>query len=106
MKNLLFVCTMNRDRSCTAEDIFVDLKGYKTRSRGTHSEAVKVISGEDLVWSDMVFCMEDHHAKYVREKFPVFASQKNIMVLNIDDVYRRGEDELETLLKVRVSPYL
>ncbi|HET7206664.1 MAG TPA: phosphotyrosine protein phosphatase, partial [Terriglobales bacterium] len=41
---MLFICSGNRDRSPTAEDLFRDSNDYEAKSAGTHPLAVQRIT--------------------------------------------------------------
>lgn len=51
-ERILFVCTANRDRSPTAEDLYANDARYEVRSAGTWQYAVTPISDELVAWAD------------------------------------------------------
>lgn len=100
MKKLLFVCTANQQRSRTAEELF---RGeYETKSAGIHPFAESPLTKEAVLWADIIFCMEEMHRRFILEKFPEEAVGKKIVVLNIPDIYIKGDERLIKLLKERV----
>lgn len=102
---LLFVCTANVDRSPTGEDIFKGQPGFDVKSAGTSEDyATTPISKELIEWADVIFCMEEHHRSKVLKMSPKVASK--IVVLDIPDIYYRGDPELVKLIKFKVSKYL
>ena len=104
--NLLFVCTVNRMRSCTAEAIYSADPRYRVMSAGTAPDATQRVTADLLLWADMIFVMEKHHEKFIVEEFPDVIAGKKIIVLGIPDMYYYMEPELEDLLKAKISPWL
>jgi len=103
---LLFVCSRNRWRSPTAEQIFAGVVGIQARSAGTETGArIKVTAGH-IGWADIVFVMEKKHLRRLRERFVDELDDKRVICLNIPDDYQFMEPELVTLLQAAVPPYL
>ncbi|MEO2206548.1 protein tyrosine phosphatase [Paenibacillus pabuli] len=103
---LLFICSRNKWRSLTAENIFDGYNGYEVRSAGTEQGArVKVTEGH-IGWSDMIFVMEKKHIRRLREKFTNTLENKTLINLDIPDDYRFMDEDLIEILKSRVSEYL
>ncbi len=104
---LLFVCTGNRDRSPTAEDLFHDSEHYEAKSAGTSAFAVQKVTQELIDWADKIFVMcelEDRHLTYLESRFNTKC--KPIIDLDIPDRYERGSQELINLLASRLSKHL
>jgi len=104
--NLLFVCTVNRMRSCTAETIYGTNPAYKVRSAGITPTAPNQVTAELLNWADKVFVMENMHRAFITEKFPEIDLSNKLVVLGIPDFYYYMEPELIDLLKARMEPFL
>jgi predicted protein tyrosine phosphatase len=69
---LLFICTGNRDRSPTAEDLFRNSNDYEARSAGTSVFAVRRVNQELIDWADKIFVMselEDRHLTHLEAHF-------------------------------------
>ena len=60
-RNILFICTQNRLRSPTAEQVFADWPGVETSSAGLGNDVEVPVSPELLAWADMIFVMEKAH---------------------------------------------
>lgn len=103
---VLFVCTANKLRSPTAEDVFRDLPGIEAVSAGTDSEAPNPLTPELVASADLIFVMETHHRERVRKKFKPRPADNKIITLHIPDEYERGDPELVALLKEKVEPRL
>lgn len=103
---LLFICSRNKWRSKTAEEIFKGLEGYEVRSAGTAESARIKVNEKLLIWADVIFVMERKHKKRLKEKFPLIISTKEIKVLDIPDDYQYMDKELIELLNTSVFAYL
>ena len=103
---VLFVCTANKLRSPTAEDLFKDYPGIEALSAGTDPDAPRPLSKELVASVDMIFVMENQHRERIRRKFKQRPTDNRIITLNIPDEYERGEEELINLLKQKVEPRL
>tara|TARA_R110002096_G_scaffold10624_4_gene40646 strand:- start:117 stop:458 length:342 start_codon:yes stop_codon:yes gene_type:complete len=106
MTNVLFVCTANRERSPTAEQIFADWPGVATDSAGIGNDAEVQLSTEQVEWADTIFVMEKVHRSRLQKKFRKYLNDKKIICLDIPDQYPLMDMELIELLKSRVRPYL
>jgi predicted protein tyrosine phosphatase len=103
MKRLLFVCRFNQMRSRTAEQVFSAEKLYLVRSAGTDRKAVCRLTGEHILWADLIFVMEDEQEEAIKEKYQDQLRNKNIFLLDIPDNYYFMDPELVDLLKLRVG---
>ena len=103
---ILFVCTANKLRSPTAEDVFRDTPGIEAISAGTDSEAPRPLTKELVASADMIFAMETHHRERIRKKFKQRPPDNRIITLHIPDVYERGDPELVRLLTEKIEPRL
>lgn len=106
MKKLLFLCSRNRWRSPTAEKIFHDVDGFQARSAGTEPGARIKVSAGHLGWADVIFVMEQKHARRLREKFAEEVADKPVICLHIPDDYEFMQPELIALLESAVTPHL
>jgi len=78
MKNVLFICSRNKLRSSTAENIFSQNDGLEVRSAGLNNDAVNVLSTEDIEWAEYIFLMEESHRNKLLKKFKkCIKNQKN-----------------------------
>ena len=59
--NLLFVCSENRLRSTTGEEVFSEYEGIEAIGAGTNSDAETPVSGDLIEWADIIFVMEKSH---------------------------------------------
>ena len=103
---VLFVCTANKLRSPTAEDVFRDFPGIEALSAGTDAEAPRPLTKELVASADLIFAMEPHHRERIRKKYKPRPADNRIITLYIPDEYERGDPELVALLKDKVEPRL
>jgi predicted protein tyrosine phosphatase len=103
---VLFVCTANKLRSPTAEDVFRAYSGIEAISAGTAPDAPRPLSKELVASSDLIFAMEPHHRDRIRRKFKQRPADSRIITLHIPDEYERGDPELVALLQEKVGPRL
>lgn len=105
-RKILFVCSLNRFRSYTAEKLFEGFDRYAVRSRGTERNARIKLTVGDLGWADVIFTMEKRHSERIREHFPEAIRGKRIILLGIKDLYPAMDPRLLDLLRIKLRPYL
>ena len=106
MKNVLFVCSQNKLRSPTAEQVFADWPGIETSSAGTNNDAENPLSSEEIEWADIVFVMEKSHRSKVQAGYRSALKGKRLICLDIPDNYTFMDPALVALLKAKVPPHL
>lgn len=104
-QKLLFVCTANMDRSPTAEGLFRSHAFYEARSCGTSAFAQTPVDEGQLNWADVVICMEEHHRQALALRFPE-VQHMEVHVLDVPDIYARGEAVLVDVLRAKLAPWL
>jgi len=106
MTRALFICTQNRLRSPTAEQVFATWPGVETDSAGVGNDADVLLSPEQLAWAEIVFVMEKAHRNRLSAKFQRHLNGKRIVCLDIPDDYAYMQPELVRLLEKKVTPFL
>ena len=106
MKKILFICSQNKLRSPTAEQVFSLDERLEVRSAGLDKDAVNTLSSDDIEWADIIFVMETSHQKELSKKYGKFLRGKRIICLNITDDYEFMDRELIRILKTSVAGYL
>ena len=96
-KRLLFICNQGLNRSPTAAEMALE-KGYEAKSTGLEG-----LTRQDLDWSDEVIVMEASHRKFIADNFPKQYLEKKITVLDIPDIYRKGQPALVRLLRQKLN---
>ena len=105
-RNVLFICTQNRLRSPTAEQVFADWPGVETQSAGLGNEAGNPVSPENLAWADLIFVMEKAHRVKLARKFKPHLGGKRIVCLDIPDDFDYMDPALVRLLMQKVARFL
>lgn len=100
------MCSQNRLRSPTAEQIFAGWPGIEVASAGTNRDADTPLSGELIEWADTIFVMERAHRNKVQRHFRRHLNGTPIICLNIPDDYDFMDPALITLLKARMVRFL
>lgn len=106
MLNILFVCSQNKLRSPTAEQVFADWPGVETSSAGTNSDAENPLSGELIEWADIIFVMERQHRTKVQSGYRKYLGRARVICLDIPDDYSFMDKRLIGILRTKVSRFL
>ena len=104
--NLLFVCSENRLRSPTGEEIFSEYEGVNAIGCGTNLDAITTISGDLIEWADIIFVMEKSHRNKISKKFKALLKTKRLICLDIPDEFERMDPVLIRLLENRVLRHI
>jgi predicted protein tyrosine phosphatase len=104
--NILFICSRNKWRSRTAETIFKDNQDHHVKSAGTENDARIRVTEKMIHWADLIFVMEKRHKQRLHEKYQMTLVDKKIVILDIEDNYQYMDEELITILKTSIGPYL
>lgn len=105
-RHVLFICSRNRLRSPTAEQVFADWPGIETASAGTQRDADNPVTPETLAWADLIFVMERAHRSKLTSAFGPHLRGKRVICLDIPDEFGFMDPALVGLLKVRVPRHL
>lgn len=106
MTNLLFVCSRNRLRSPTAEQIFSRRADLEVASAGTSNDADTPLSSDLVEWADIIFVMERVHRIRLQRSFRSALRSKRVVCLDIPDRYAFMDPALVRLLEAKVAPHL
>jgi len=105
-ETVLFVCTHNISRSVTAAYLFRDSAALEVRAAGTNEYARVPVSTELIQWAARIFVMEQDHVNFLRERFTEALVQKEVVCLDIPDIYLPLEPELIAVLRKKLAGYL
>jgi predicted protein tyrosine phosphatase len=105
VKRVLFVCTQNRLRSPTAEQVFADRPGFEVASAGLDASAETPVSAELLEWADVIFVMEKTHRNKLSKRFRACLKNKRVICLDIPDQFGYMDPMLVCLLEAKVGPF-
>ena len=106
VRNVLFVCSQNKLRSPTAEQVFASWPDIDVSSAGTNNDAENPLSAEEIGWADIIFVMEKVHRSKVQAKFRSALKGKRLICLDIPDNYAFMDPALVQLLKTKVPQHL
>ena len=106
MTRVLFVCSRNRLRSPTAEEIFSETIGWEVASAGLSPDAEEPLTGEVVQWADLIFVMEKTHRARLARRFAGDLKNKRVICLDIPDNYEYMQPELVALLEAKIKPFL
>ncbi|WP_308365334.1 MULTISPECIES: phosphotyrosine protein phosphatase [unclassified Microbulbifer] len=104
--NLLFVCSENRLRSPTGEEVFSKYQNVNAVGCGTNSDAETPIGGDLIEWADIIFVMESSHRNKVSKKYKDLLKNKKLVCLDIPDEYERMDPMLVRILENRVMKHM
>lgn len=104
--HVLFLCSQNRLRSPTAEQVFADWPGIEASSAGLNRNAENPVTPELLEWADLIFVMERVHRTRLSGRFRSSLHGKRVVCLDIPDEYDFMDPELVRVLKARVPRHL
>ena len=71
MTNVLFLCSQNKLRSPTAEQLFASYPGITCLSAGLNHDAVQPLTPELLKWAELTFVMEKAQRTRLSQRFRV-----------------------------------
>lgn len=103
---VLFLCSQNRLRSPTAEQVFADWPGIESASAGLNIGADNPLTPELVAWADLIFVMERAHRSKLATQFRRHLANKRVICLEIPDDYEFMDPDLIRLLKARVPRHL
>ncbi|QBE64395.1 low molecular weight protein tyrosine phosphatase family protein [Pseudoduganella lutea] len=106
MKNALFICSQNRLRSPTAEQVFASWPGVETDSAGLGGDATVPLSSEQIAWADIIFVMEKAHRTRLSSRFKRYLNGKRVICLDIPDDYDYMQPELVAILEIKAGKFL
>ncbi len=105
MKKVLFVCSQNRLRSPTAEQVFSTRTNIEVASAGTNNDAETPLTAELVAWADIIFVMEKEHRNKLQRRFRKHLKAR-LVCLDIPDDYEFMDPVLVRLLEHKVGRLL
>jgi predicted protein tyrosine phosphatase len=96
---VLFICNQNENRSKTAEELFSTQ--FETMSAGLYNE--KPVTEKQVGWADVIIVMEESQRKELANRFAKQYMKKQILSLDIPDIYYYNQPELIEKLKARIN---
>jgi predicted protein tyrosine phosphatase len=84
--------------------LFKDHPIHNARSAGTSDKARIKVNQKLIDWADVIFFMEGRHRDIVKQQFNL--SGQTLVVLDIEDKYHFGDEELIAILKLALADFL
>lgn len=106
MKRYLFICSQNKLRSPTAEQIFSKRTDIEVSSAGTNHDAENPLTPDQIEWADILVVMERTHRSKLQKRFRRHLGGRRIICLDILDDYEFMDPELIRLLEARMARHL
>ncbi len=106
MKCILFLCSRNRLRSPTAEQVFGDRTDLEVASAGLNADSDVPCTAELVDWADIIFVMERAHRSRLTRRFRRHLGRARVICLDIADDYAFMDPALIALLHARVDRHL
>jgi predicted protein tyrosine phosphatase len=106
MIRALFLCGKARARGPTAAQVAAQWEGVKADCAGLSNDADDMLSVEQLDWADVIFVMEPRQKTRLASKYPGAARGKQIISLDVPDLYSFMQPELVEILTKKLRPFL
>ena len=106
MKKILFICSQNKLRSPTAENIFSCDANLEVASAGLDNDAKITVTPELVEWADIIFVMEKNHKNRLQKKFKKHLNKQRVICLGIPDEYDYMDPELINIFKTTIPRLL
>jgi predicted protein tyrosine phosphatase len=106
MRRVLFVCSQNKLRSPTAEQVFAGRGDLDVASAGLNHDAEQPLGAELVEWAQLIFVMEKAQRSKLQHKFKPQLHGKRVVCLDIPDDYEYMAPALVELLLARVPKHL
>jgi len=106
VKAVLFVCSQNRLRSPTAEQVFAHRADLEVASAGTNNDAETPLSSELVEWADVIFVMQKQHRAKLQKRYRALLHGKRLICFDIPDNYAFMDPALVELLETRLARHL
>lgn len=106
MKTVLFVCSQNRLRSPTAEQVFSRRADIEVLSAGLDPTCGNPVTSELVEWADIIFVMEQTHRSKLSRRFRTSLKTARVICLGIPDDYEFMDPDLVRILEARVPRFL
>jgi predicted protein tyrosine phosphatase len=94
---ILFVCHAEITRSKMMAEIWCSLYPDQTRFVGITAD--QDMFENQIKWAEVIICMEEEQAAWIKNLYPTIWLQKQISVLGIEDIYDYDDQRLIRILK-------
>ncbi|WP_346775494.1 phosphotyrosine protein phosphatase [Sphingomonas sp. G-3-2-10] len=101
----MFVCSQNKLRSPTAEQVFASRTDIGVSSAGINHDAENPVTPDELAWADIIVVMERAHRNKLQSALAGICTA-GIVCLGIPDDYEFMDPDLIALLEARMARHL
>jgi predicted protein tyrosine phosphatase len=105
VKRVLFLCSQNKLRSPTAEQVFASWPGIEVSSAGLNHDPEEPLTAEMVRDADLIFVMEKAQRIRLSKRFKA-SLRARVVCLDIPDDYKFMDPDLVKLLQARVPRHL
>ena len=102
---ILFVCSRNKWRSPTAQNIYENDSRIEVRSAGLSEKSPHIISDSDILWANLILVMESKHKTRIQDLFRDIELPP-IKSLDVPDEYKYMDEELIKLIEIGVEHHI
>ncbi len=106
MIRALFISGRARARGPTAAQISAQIRGVRADCGGLSDDADDRLSIEQIEWADIIFIMEPRHKTQLVSKFGGAIRGKQVINLDVPDLYSFMEAELVEILAGKIRLHL
>lgn len=106
VQTVLFVCSQNRLRSSTAEQVLSRRQDLEVDSAGANHDTENPLTAELVAWADVIFVLEKAHRSKLQRRFRAVLAGRRVVCLDIPDDYAFTQPDLIRLLQAKVSRHL
>ena len=106
MRRVLFLCSRNRLRSPTAEQVFGTRDDLEVASAGLSPDAETPCTPELVQWADIIFVMEKSQRTKLATGFRRYLKRAKVVCLDIPDDFEFMAPDLVRLLAERAGRHL
>lgn len=106
MVRVLFICGKAQARGPTAAQIASQMEDVRADCGGLSNDADDLLSVEQLEWADVIFVMEPRHKTQLSSKFGSAIRGKQVINLDVPDLYSFMQPELVEILTHKLRMHL
>jgi len=103
---VLFVCSHNRVRSPTAEQVYRGRADLEVRSAGIAEYAAVPLTDELVEWADLVFVFSKRQQRIIEARFRDGSDGKRLVCVTVPDRFEYKSPKLISKLTGKLLPYL
>jgi predicted protein tyrosine phosphatase len=103
---ILLLCSQNKLRSPTAEQVFANTPGVECSAAGPNHDAENPLTAQALRWAELIVVMAKAQPRRLSKRFRAPLAHARVVCLDILDDYAFMQPALGPLLKTRMAGHL